>query len=185
VGKGHVKLTVLQDNPLYKIKAIAWRWGDYFPLPPRVDIAYKLKENFWNGNTTIELELVGVRLPKISSLASPQPQAEFYYNQRHYSCSLNESLKELRIKNHQGKVLAIQQGQRTGLLGTTAADSAQVDVTEPRYFHLIKAALKALNLPEELHNLSKKSRPLNTKSAKGFAKERKVLITLCVPLRFP
>ncbi|MBD1930980.1 MULTISPECIES: single-stranded-DNA-specific exonuclease RecJ [Cyanophyceae] len=147
VGKGHVKLTVLQDNPVYKIKAIAWRWGDYFPLPPRVDIAYKLKENFWNGNTTIELELVGVRLPKISSLASPQPQAEFYYNQRHYTCSLNESLKELKIKNNQGKVLAIQQGQRTGLLGTTAADSAQVDVTEPRYFHLIKAALKALNLP--------------------------------------
>ncbi|MHC5720386.1 MAG: single-stranded-DNA-specific exonuclease RecJ, partial [Nostoc sp.] len=65
VGKGHIKLTIAQtvDNQQYKIKAIAWRWGDYFQLPPRVDVAYKLRENYFNGNTTIELELIGVRLP--------------------------------------------------------------------------------------------------------------------------
>ncbi|BDI15141.1 hypothetical protein ANSO36C_09430 [Nostoc cf. commune SO-36] len=65
VGKGHIKLTIAQtvDNQEYKIKAIAWRWGDYFRLPPRVDVAYKLRENYFNGNTTIELELIGVRLP--------------------------------------------------------------------------------------------------------------------------
>ena len=63
VGKGHIKLTLGQtiNHQEYKIKAIAWRWGDYFPLPPRLDIAYKLRENYFNGTTTIELELVGVR----------------------------------------------------------------------------------------------------------------------------
>ena len=65
VGKGHIKLTLLQniDNQPFKFKAIAWRWSEYFPLPPRVDIAYRLRENSWNGNTTIELELQGVRVP--------------------------------------------------------------------------------------------------------------------------
>jgi single-stranded-DNA-specific exonuclease len=45
------------------IKAIAWRWGEYCPIPYCVDIAYKLKANHWQGNTTVELELVGIREP--------------------------------------------------------------------------------------------------------------------------
>jgi single-stranded-DNA-specific exonuclease len=64
-GKGHIKLTLAQtiDNQQYKIKAIAWRWRDYFPLPQRVDIAYKLRENNCGGKISIEMELIGVRLP--------------------------------------------------------------------------------------------------------------------------
>ncbi|MBV9388887.1 MAG: single-stranded-DNA-specific exonuclease RecJ [Chroococcidiopsidaceae cyanobacterium CP_BM_ER_R8_30] len=79
VGKDHLKLTlqdswvqpfklsgmhtVLPTTSSCKLKAIAWRWREYLPLPPRIDIAYKLRENIWNGNVTLELELVGVRLP--------------------------------------------------------------------------------------------------------------------------
>jgi hypothetical protein len=33
VGKGHLKLTLSQDNQPVKITAVAWRWGEYFPLP--------------------------------------------------------------------------------------------------------------------------------------------------------
>jgi single-stranded-DNA-specific exonuclease len=62
VGKNHLKLTLAQDDNNTEIKAIAWRWGDYYPLPYRIDIAYKLQENVWNGNKNIELELVGARL---------------------------------------------------------------------------------------------------------------------------
>jgi single-stranded-DNA-specific exonuclease len=62
VGKNHLKLTLAQDDNDTEMKAIAWRWGDYYPLPYRVDIAYKLQENVWNGNKNIELELVGIRL---------------------------------------------------------------------------------------------------------------------------
>ncbi|MFM7560527.1 single-stranded-DNA-specific exonuclease RecJ [Cylindrospermopsis raciborskii] len=66
IGKGSIKLTLAQiiDNTRYEIKALAWRWGDYFPLPFTIDIAYKLRENNFNGANDIELELVGVRLPQ-------------------------------------------------------------------------------------------------------------------------
>ncbi|NER25170.1 MAG: single-stranded-DNA-specific exonuclease RecJ [Symploca sp. SIO1C2] len=147
VGNGHLKLTVSQSNQATRIKAIAWRWGEYYPLPKMVDIAYKLRENTFNGGTGIELEIIGIRLPE-----SPQPSVtsqkttEFYYNQRRYTCSLIESLNELRIKNPQGKVLAIQKGQRTGLLGMKREDARKVDVTKPPYYQLIKAAAQALQL---------------------------------------
>ncbi len=142
VGKGHLKLTLSQENQPIKIQAVAWRWGEYFPLPSRVDIAYKLRENTWNGNTAIELELVGIRLAA-SPAASPR-KAEFHYNQRRYTCSLWEPLNELRIRNPEGKVLAIQKGQRSGLLGDKREDAKQVDVTQPPYYQLIKAAIQAL-----------------------------------------
>ncbi|MGK7904484.1 MAG: single-stranded-DNA-specific exonuclease RecJ [Hormoscilla sp.] len=65
VNKGHLKLTLGQQIGMEtKIReAIAWRWGEYFPLPARVDIAYKLRENNYNGDRSVELELIGVRLP--------------------------------------------------------------------------------------------------------------------------
>lgn len=58
----HLQLTFLQDN--FELKAIAWRWHQYFPLPPYVDIAYKLNENEWNGNKSIQLNILGVRESK-------------------------------------------------------------------------------------------------------------------------
>ncbi len=66
VVKGnHLKLMLSQADGIRKksFKAIAWRWGEYLPLPTCLDVAYKLRQNTWNGNTSIELELVGVRLP--------------------------------------------------------------------------------------------------------------------------
>ena len=144
VGKNHLKLTLAQnDGDCEKIKAIAWRWGEYFPLPTPLDIAYKLRENHWNGNTSIELELVGVRLP---ASTSTRQKAAFEYNGRSYACSLWESLNELRIKNDRGQVLAVRRGHRTGLLGTTRENAKEVDVTGPPYYQIIKAALTALEV---------------------------------------
>ncbi|MEW6496682.1 MAG: single-stranded-DNA-specific exonuclease RecJ [Cyanobacteriota bacterium] len=144
VGKGHLKLNLTQDNQAVNIKALAWRWGEYSPLPPRVDIAYKLRENTWNGNTSIELEIVGIRLS--TSPASPTKKAEFYHNERRYTCSLSDSLNELRIRNAEGKVLAVQKGQRIGLLGVKREEAKEVDVTQPHYYQLIKAATRALEI---------------------------------------
>jgi single-stranded DNA-specific DHH superfamily exonuclease len=60
--QSHLKLTLTQGNqPLKSIKAIAWRWGDYYPLPRMIDIAYRLRLNEWNGTKSVEMELVGVR----------------------------------------------------------------------------------------------------------------------------
>ncbi|MEH2322293.1 MAG: DHH family phosphoesterase [Nostoc sp.] len=154
VGKGHIKLTIAQtvDNHEYKIKAIAWRWGDYFRLPQRVDVAYKLRENYFNGNTTIELELIGVRLPiQLQQFFTSPPTPSittFEYNQRQYTCGFykNGIEAELRIKNTEGKVLAMQPGHIIGLLGTNRQNAKEVDISQPQYDSIIQAALQALSV---------------------------------------
>ncbi|HIK04982.1 MAG TPA: DHH family phosphoesterase [Trichormus sp. M33_DOE_039] len=155
VGKGHIKLTLSQniDQREYRIKAIAWRWRDYYPLPPRLDIAYKLRENNFNGKTSIEIELIGVRLPKDTQFdlfyqPSPHPlRTSFHYNQRQYSCGIyqNTSPPELRIKNSEGKVLMMQPGSKIGLLGTSREDALEIDLSLPQYDCIIQAAIKALS----------------------------------------
>ena len=62
-GKDKVKhLSLAVDNGNgKKLKAIAWRWGEYCPVPDYVDIAYKLRANQWQDTTSVELEIVGIR----------------------------------------------------------------------------------------------------------------------------
>ena len=150
--KDHLKLTLQEANCDTQMKALAWRWGEYCPLPEYLDVAYKLQENHWQGNTSIELELVGVRLPQTlpnDNIELSKPvnnskvqKAVFTYNSRIYYCS--KSVRELRIRNDRGNVLAVSQGNRTGLLGKSRDEAKEVDVTKAPYFQLIKAALKAI-----------------------------------------
>ena len=127
-----------------------------------------MQENHWQGNSNIELELVGVReTPPSQGGASsdfvklPQSQssnkitvlnkkietgnvqkAVFTYSGRIYVCS--KTVKELRIRNERGNILAVSQGDRTGLLGKTRESAQEVNVTKEPYFQLIKAALRAI-----------------------------------------
>ena len=154
VGKGnHVKLTASQTGKIpASLGGIAWRWGEYFPLPRLVDIAYRLRENTFNGKTSVQLELLGVRLPaslaNSSPLVSPKAKAEFDYYDRTYSCSLSRSgdLQELRIRNSQGQILAIQPGQKTGLLGSSRENAQEIDVSRPFFENLIQTASRALGI---------------------------------------
>ena len=149
MGKGHLRLTVTQDadHPLQgvpqRFQAFAWRWGEYYPLPDRADIAYKLRTNEWQGNVSIELELVGIRQP---TQQIPDQHTEFYHGDRKYICSLVEKFPkpELHIRNPEGKILVVEQGQKVGLLGKNGRDAKQVNVCQPPYFQVIKAALNAL-----------------------------------------
>ncbi|MBK1989301.1 single-stranded-DNA-specific exonuclease RecJ [Sphaerospermopsis aphanizomenoides BCCUSP55] len=151
-GKGHIKLTLAQtiDNKRYEIKAIAWRWRDYFPLPSRIDIAYKLRENNFNGNTSIELELIGVRFPQQVERLFITPTipklTKFEYKEREYTCGIyhNGVGSELRIKNREGKVLVMQPENKAGLLGISREDAKQVDLSLPQYDGIIQAAIQAL-----------------------------------------
>ncbi|MGL5794946.1 MAG: single-stranded-DNA-specific exonuclease RecJ, partial [Waterburya sp.] len=52
-NRSHLKLTLQDTNSNFQIKALAWRWGEYCPLPEYLDIAYQLKENHWQGHTSI------------------------------------------------------------------------------------------------------------------------------------
>ena len=147
-NRGHLKLTLEEADSVTQIKAIAWRWGEYCPLPEYLDIAYKLKENNWNGEINIEIELVGARLSQTQPSITPLnkktdiQKAVFTQNSRIYVCS--RTAKELRIRNDRGNVLAVSKGDRTGLLGKSRDEAKQVDVTKAPYFQLIKAALKAI-----------------------------------------
>ena len=154
VGKGnHVKLTASQSGKIpASLGGIAWRWGEYFPLPRLVDIAYRLRENTFNGKTSVQLELLGVRLPASlgdsGAKLSPKSKAEFDYYDRTYSCSLSRSgnLQELRIRNSQGQILAIQPGQKTGLLGNSRENAQEIDVSRPFFENLIQTASRALGI---------------------------------------
>ena len=200
--RAHLKLTLTQStHPT--IKAIAWRWGEYCPLTSPIDIAYRLRLNEWNGQQSVELELVGARpaqgqgnrgetivssrLPMRQTtqaqldLSSPSSHStipleiqsedqqitdssddcsrnsssnssgnciEFYYNKRQYTCYVASTgeTKELRIRNAEGQVLAIQPKERRGLLGRRRETAKEVDVSQPYYFNLIRAALDAIEI---------------------------------------
>ena len=75
-------------------------------------------------------------------------KAEFYFDHRTYTCSLVQVdfVKELKIKNYQGFVLAVKQGEKIGLLGKTRHNAKKVDVSQSHFYNLIKAAMNALEL---------------------------------------
>jgi single-stranded-DNA-specific exonuclease len=139
VGKGHLKFTV--DTPEFPkgIKAIAWRFGDYFPLPRYLDIAYKLKENNWKDMRAIELEVISVRLPVAAQTY------KFNYQERDYDCSMSPDKARLTIVNSQGQALVVNKGQKVAeLIGVRAVES--IDITKPYYFQLIKTAMQVLQV---------------------------------------
>ncbi|MGF1493049.1 MAG: single-stranded-DNA-specific exonuclease RecJ [Microcoleaceae cyanobacterium] len=173
VGKGHIKLTLAPDRSgeiVPRIEAIAWRWKDYFPLPTVIDIAYQLRENNWNDQITVELELKGVRLPEVNSSKTPLKQLPlplkqissqsvsyrtesqdvivFHYENRLYTCALTQSgsVQELRVRNATGQVLAVPVGERVGLLGISRAEAREIDTAQPFFSCLLQAAFQALKI---------------------------------------
>lgn len=140
VGKGHLKFTVNTPEFPQGIKAIAWRFGDYYPLPQYLDIAYKLKENNWKDSHSIELEVVSVRLPAAA------PIYKFNYQERDYDCSMSDDRERLTIVNAQGQTLAIDKGQKLAKLSAPLAPTKTIDITQTYYFDLIKTAMQILKV---------------------------------------
>jgi single-stranded-DNA-specific exonuclease len=167
-NQAHLKVLLTKGGGA-GIKAIAWRWGEYRPIPSLVDVAYRLRLNEWNGTKSVELELIGIRLPSgtpqpellVKSVEANKPalaRVEFYYDTFPYLCSISQvgESKELRIRNPEGQVLAIQPQQKRGLLGTSREDAQEVDISQPYYFNLIQAALTALELIEQGQRIQEK-----------------------------
>lgn len=148
-GKGHLKLSLSRQSPnggSDRIQAIAWRWGEYYPLPKHLDIAYRLRLQEWNGEISVELELVGVRSP----IQPPtQRETKFTHLDRVYTCKLIQDniWEELRIRNAEGKVLLVRKGQRLGTLKSNGELPKEINVCQPPYNAIIKAALNALEQP--------------------------------------
>lgn len=92
-------------------------------------------------------------------------KAEFYYNKCRYTCSIYKfnSVSELRIKNDREEVLAIEQGKRIGLQGKRRESSREVDVSQPHFYNLIKAAVNALEIAEKNQLLLEKDKVIEVK----------------------
>ncbi|MEN9216125.1 MAG: hypothetical protein Q6K90_02230, partial [Gloeomargarita sp. HHBFW_bins_162] len=69
--QNHAKLTVADETGQKKV--LAWGWGNYLPLPDCLDIAYTLRPNEFQGQTSLELQLVGVRYPLPELEIKPPP----------------------------------------------------------------------------------------------------------------
>jgi len=112
--KNHAKLTVTDGTGEKKV--LAWHWAPHVPLPEWVDIAYTLRPNEFQGQTTLELQLLGVRYP-IPQLEIKPPPAPAYIpqcvpleNLEHMQClsaqCTNCPLKRVRFMNRQCKALS-------------------------------------------------------------------------------
>jgi single-stranded-DNA-specific exonuclease len=139
IGKGHLKFTVYTPDFPKGIKAIAWRFGDYYPLPRNLDIAYKLKENNWKDSHSIELEILSIRLP-LSNISN------FNYQERDYTCSVSNSGERLTISNAQGRTLMVNKGKKMGESIDLQGSIQTIDITQSHYFQLIKTAMKTLQI---------------------------------------
>jgi single-stranded-DNA-specific exonuclease len=175
IGKGHLKVTLDQpDGPggARKFSAIAWRWGEYYPLPQRLDIAYRLRTNEWQGDVSLELELIGVRLPnsnqqsldltgvEIAGAEVAEMEAagvKFICADRPYHCQLITAPNhtELHIRNTRGDLLMVTKGDRSGRLSQPADPQPKtVDVTQAPYYDLVKAAALAIQQVSANHSQS-------------------------------
>lgn len=95
-------------------------------------------------------------------------KAEFYYYKRKYTCCIvkTEFSNELRIRNEEGEVIAIEQGKRFGFQGKKRENSKQVDVSQPYFYNLIKAAISALEIVEKNQLLLEKDQLIDIKDEK-------------------
>ncbi|MEM9540107.1 MAG: hypothetical protein AAGA60_11490 [Cyanobacteria bacterium P01_E01_bin.42] len=77
-------------------------------------------------------------------------KVEFFFNKHPYLCTItsHNNRQELRIRNERGEILAVQQGQKQGLIGKSRKNSRTVDVSGSYYFNLIKTALNAWQIEE-------------------------------------
>ena len=73
VEQQHLKLVLSPLGDSRSFKALFWQGGRFFPLASPVDVAFRLRQNTWQGSTNLELEVVGVRSSETSN--SPEPHA--------------------------------------------------------------------------------------------------------------
>ncbi|WP_341732297.1 hypothetical protein [Microcoleus sp. EPA2] len=105
-------------------------------------------------------------------------KAEFYYDRYRYTCSLVQMnfTQELKIKNHQGFVLAVKQGSKMGILGKTRETAKKVDVTQSHFYNVIKAAMNALELEARDELILEKNRTLAEAEAKIQEQDREIRV---------
>ena len=94
---GHLLLELAV--PSGSLTAIAWRWSGPEPSSPTLDLAFRLKEDHWQGQPRLQLELEALR-PAL------QERVTLWRRQRCYQCERQGDA--LVIRNPEGRELRCQ-----------------------------------------------------------------------------
>ena len=100
---GHLLLELAV--PTGSLSAIAWRWSGPEPSSPTLDLAFRLKEDHWQGQPRLQLELEALR-------PSLQERVTLWRRQRCYQCERQGDA--LVIRNSEGRELRCQWPQTPG-----------------------------------------------------------------------
>jgi single-stranded-DNA-specific exonuclease len=81
---GHLQLELEQGGQ--QLRAMGWRWsGGERRLPQRVDVAFQLQLNRWQGREQLQLDLVGLR-PSGEGSDGEEAEVLLQWRQRQYWC---------------------------------------------------------------------------------------------------
>jgi len=131
---GHLQLTLEQGGS--RLRAIAWRWQGQGSVPEWVDVAYRLRLNRWQGQESLQLELVGLR-------CSGPGEVLLLRRERTYWC--RRQGEGLLIRNDAGEELLRPLPATTGTALTK--DSRGTEAEEHPYIRaLLQEAAVALGL---------------------------------------
>jgi single-stranded-DNA-specific exonuclease len=120
---GHLSLELAAA--VGSINAIAWRWPAELPPEGNLDLAFRLREDHWQGQPRIQLDIEALR-------PSQGKVVMLWRRQRCYHCERNGL--QLLIRNPEGKELQLLWG---------AADGA---INHPDTAELVQHAAQALGL---------------------------------------
>jgi single-stranded-DNA-specific exonuclease len=103
---GHLQLELRQGED--RLRAMGWRWQGEATLPERVDVAYRLRLDTWQGEERLQLELVGVRAS--ATAASGAAEVVLQRRDRTYWCRREGS--GLVVRNAAGEELSSAVGEQ-------------------------------------------------------------------------
>jgi single-stranded-DNA-specific exonuclease len=129
---GHLQLELEQDGR--RLRAMAWNWQGDSTLPERLDIAYRLRLDRWQGQERLQLDLVALR-------ASGGDEVVLQRCERTYWCQRQGEL--LLIRNAAGEELRIA---LTQALGAVELDEEHPRLVHPYVRGLARDAAQALGL---------------------------------------
>ncbi len=103
---GHLQLELVQAG--HRLRAMGWRWQGQANLPALVDVAYRLRQDNWQGQERLQLELVGLRAS--ANPASGITEVVLQHRDRTYWCRREGS--GLVVRNAAGDELSGSEGSR-------------------------------------------------------------------------
>ena len=91
---GHLQLILAQGD--CQRRAIAWRWISEAQIPERIDLAFRINMNHWQGEDRLQMEVVALR--------AYCPEINLHRKDKTYRCLIDKE-GEMVLVNPKGEVL--------------------------------------------------------------------------------